>query len=764
MLAADLLVSELYYAPTEPTATELAAIPDLNTNGKDFQFIEIYNAGSDTVALNGYQFTKGIEYTFPQANIASGEYVVVAKSVSAFRLRFGDAPRVLGEFVSGSLNDDGERVKLVDNLEEELVDFEYSATRPWPNSPDGNGASLELMDPQQTAASDLDEYFVWRGSTEFGGSPGVAGVGELGVVINEVLTHTDAPVTLPDSIELFNRTDEAVEIGGWYLSDSFSSPLKFQIPAGTVIPPGDYITYTENDFDPTPENPDDEIHFRLSGAKGDEVVLTLPDGTGGVKYFVDNVEFGGSANGESFGRLPNGTGELGVLSHNSFGCDNTSARVGPVIVSEIVYNIPISDAVLGLQPEWGKSDVEFVEIHNPTNQDVVLTNWRLRGDVDFDFPADDILASGETLLITSITPTNPTVLTAFRAQYGLAADTRIMGPWSGSLGNSGGRVELQYPDEPPMEEPDFYPRLIEDLTIYDDRAPWPVAADGDGMSLQRVAPYLFGNYASAWRAADPSPGVVSFQSGVNGDFDADGQITSVDIDILRDFQSSGVQVAEYDVDGNIVVNEDDVNHLIFDIAETQYGDANLDGVVDAVDLVEWQRLHGRPCGNWASGDFNGDQFIDDSDLALWSLHKFTGTPRASRPAPRTPRAAAFGVNENVTAAWSATDAATLSPERGLSIAEGSTPNRIARHQAEAGGAEFSPTRARSVDVTSVGTDSVDETPFFQQVRPHFRRAARLACEPKLASSLRFRSVDALFARIGPVAEIGDLPGLGGLDE
>ena len=638
LLAADLIVSELYYNPTPPTEAELAALPDLNDNGRDFQFIEVYNRDSETIDLNAYQITRGVEFTFPAQDIEPGEYAVIVRDLPAFRLRFGDGPRVLGEFVSGSLNDDGERVKIVDNLEEELVDFDYSPTRPWPNSPDGNGASLELIDPDNVAVNDMDEFFVWRGSTEFAGSPGAAGIGPVGVVVNEVLTHTDAPITLPDSIELFNRTDEDIDISGWFLSDSFASPLKYEIPAGTTIEAGDYVTFTELDFDPTPENPGPN-DFRLSGARGDEVVLTKPDGTGGVEYLVDNVDFGGAANGESFGRLPNGTGELGVLSHNSFGCANTSARVGPVIVSEIVYNIPISDSVLALQPDWGKSDVEFVEIHNPTNQDVVLTNWRIRGDVDYDFPADAILAAGETLLITSITPTNPTVDTAFRAQYGLPTGTRLLGPWSGSLGNSGGRVELQHPDEPPSEDPDFYPRLIQDLTIYDDKAPWPEAADGDGETLQRVAPYLFGNEAHAWTSGAPSPGTVSFQDGVNGDFNADGRVDNIDIDILRDFERSGIQIANYDVDGNTVVNDADVNHLIFNLANTQFGDANFDGLIDTRDFAEWESLRNRPCGNWSSGDFNGDQFIDDSDFALWELNKFTGEARDGVRTARPPRAA-----------------------------------------------------------------------------------------------------------------------------
>ncbi len=56
------------------------------------------------------------------------------------------------------------------------------------------------------------------------------------VVINEVLTHTDAPQV--DSIELRNTGGDSIDVGGWYLSDS-SSDFQ-QIPrfrAGTILEP-----------------------------------------------------------------------------------------------------------------------------------------------------------------------------------------------------------------------------------------------------------------------------------------------------------------------------------------------------------------------------------------------------------------------------------------------------------------------------------------------------------------------------------------------
>ena len=63
-----------------------------------------------------------------------------------------------------------------------------------------------------------------------------------GIVISEVSTHTDLPAV--DTIELHNPTAAAVNIGGWFLSDSFNNPRKFVIPS-TNIAAGGYVTFTE---------------------------------------------------------------------------------------------------------------------------------------------------------------------------------------------------------------------------------------------------------------------------------------------------------------------------------------------------------------------------------------------------------------------------------------------------------------------------------------------------------------------------------------
>ena len=134
----------------------------------------------------------------------------------------------------------GETLQVVDAAGEILVDVSYDDAIPWPASADGAGASLELISPTNTTAAQYSKPYSWRGSTDFGGSPGTVGTPPLGVVINEVLTHTDPPIVASDSIELWNTTNQPIDIGGWYLSDSAATLLKYDIPVGTILGPREY--------------------------------------------------------------------------------------------------------------------------------------------------------------------------------------------------------------------------------------------------------------------------------------------------------------------------------------------------------------------------------------------------------------------------------------------------------------------------------------------------------------------------------------------
>ena len=272
----------------------------------------------------------------------------------------------MGQFAAGSLDNGGETLALVDGAGREIVSATYSDGSLWPQAADGVGATLELIDQAQTPASQSSKYYRWRGSTDFNGSPGARGQLDSAIAINEILANTDPALGISDAIELMNTGTSSVDVSGWYVSDSASRLLKYQLPLGTVLPAGGYLVLTETDFNPTPDSPQPH-HFSLNGSSGDDVWLTVADAQGSPTQFVDDVHFGPTISGESLGRIPNGTGLLSPLVQRTLGRSNQDPRIGPLVISEVMYHAaPPSAAALAIDPLLGSGNLEFIEISNPT--------------------------------------------------------------------------------------------------------------------------------------------------------------------------------------------------------------------------------------------------------------------------------------------------------------------------------------------------------------------------------------------------------------
>ncbi len=348
------------------------------------------------------------------------------------------------------------------------------------------------------------------------------------VVINEVLAHSTLP--LEDAIELHNTGAGAIDISGWYLSDSQNNPLKFAIPANTILPAGGFAVFYENQFNQL--NPDKP--FSLSSANGDDVFLSQVNGPGQLTGYRATTRFGASAQGVSVGRHYSSVGvDFTALSQRTFGEDssttvegfrtgtglpNSAPLVGPVVISEIMYHPP--DVILAGVTNDNDLD-EFIELRNLSAEPVALfdashpTNvWRLRDAVDFEFPASTTLPGDGRLVIVSFDPlTNAAALAAFRLKHSLDGSAVILGPWRGRLANNSENVELFRPDAPVapgLPDAGFVPYLLVDRVRYSDTLPWPSLADGNtngnGLSLHRRVAAAYGNDPVNWIAAVPTPG------------------------------------------------------------------------------------------------------------------------------------------------------------------------------------------------------------------------------------------------------------------
>ncbi len=351
------------------------------------------------------------------------------------------------------------------------------------------------------------------------------------IVINEVLTHTDPP--LEDAIELHNVTTKAVDISDWWLTDDTAEPLKFRIPTGTVIPANGFKVFYEGVGTPVGFNRTGDglaPSFSLSSSKGDDAWLYAARSDGTLTGFRCGVVFGPAANGVSFGRhLTSQGADFVSTSANTFGMDdpatvtqfrtgtgrtNAGPKVGPIVISEMMYQPP--PIIQGTNLLDNSVD-EFIELCNTTSAIVGLydpdypTNrWRLRGGVTYDFTNNATLAANAYALLVNFNPqTNTTQLAAFRSLYSVADDVPIYGPYRGKLNNDSDTLQLERPDPPQTPgspNAGFVPYVLVEKINYRGSFPWTTNADATGHSLQRLLYRQYGNEPTNWASAIPTAG------------------------------------------------------------------------------------------------------------------------------------------------------------------------------------------------------------------------------------------------------------------
>lgn len=369
------------------------------------------------------------------------------------------------------------------------------------------------------------------GSTRFtrliaDGTPGRPNLLPIpGIVFSEILSHTDDP--LEDAIELQNLQAESVDISGWFLTDNPDRPKKYRIPPGTIMDPGGFAVFYRYQFQPTPGV---FPSFGFNSAHGDDLFLYEADERGNLTGRRISEEFASAPNGVSFGRYDTSVGaQFGLMDHITLGTEitatsppeqtplfrlgrgasNSLSAIGPLAISEIMYQPRESGATKGM---------EFIEIRNLTLTNVsfydliFFTNtYRLGGDIEYQWPTNSLIRSGEAVLVVGFDPVNePQKLNAFRELYSVPQAVQIFGPFAGDLDNSGGTIQLYRPDIPQFcFDPDFgfVAPILVDRVRYRQVSPWPSAAAGNGNSIQRARFDRFGDDPVHWYAGAPSAGI-----------------------------------------------------------------------------------------------------------------------------------------------------------------------------------------------------------------------------------------------------------------
>ncbi len=460
------------------------------------EFIELTNIGSEPINLYQLYFDQGITFTFPDITINSGEYVVITDNITLFTQTYPDFTGILAGEFTGSLSNSGETITLK-NISNHIIQ-QFTYTDSWYKITDGDGFSLTIIDTLQTVES-WNYPANWRPGNTLGGSPGFDDTGDIpatrSIIINELLAHSHAEAA--DWIELYNTTETPINLGGWLLSDSSSDLAKYEIPTGTIIEPFSYLVLYQDQTFGNNDAPGCNSAFALS-ENGETLYLSSAQ-NGSLTGYYQHEEFGASLTGESFGRyiLSDGQYDFVTLSYITPGSANATAKIGPLVISEIMY-APLQTA----GDNYDKEEYEYIRISNITTTDITLSemveeagrnvSWKISDGIEYTFPVGTIIPAGQSVIIAR----NPD---AFIQKYS-AGSAELLGPYSGKLNNSGEIISLTRPGE--YENTIQYYTIVDSIE-YSDESPWPSAADGTGPALKRINNSAYGNDHSNWQAQLP---------------------------------------------------------------------------------------------------------------------------------------------------------------------------------------------------------------------------------------------------------------------
>lgn len=141
------------------------------------------------------------------------------------------------------------------------------------------------------------------------------------------------------------------------------------------------------------------------------------------------------------------------------------------------------------------------------------------------------------------------------------------------------------------------------------RAVYDVDNDGDNDIIATADNEL----TVLWNNTVPQPNAV-------GDFDADGDFSASDLDMMwaAISRSTNQDLAQYDLNDDDQLDELDAIHWIEKIKGTKQGDVDLDGDIDFADFLTLSAHFGARDATWSTGDLNADQSVGFDDFLLLS--------------------------------------------------------------------------------------------------------------------------------------------------
>ncbi len=330
-----------YIAPLPDGAIVINEIM-YNSPGTDNEWIELHNTTGAAIDLENFYVLdddNGHDHLVIPAghSIAAGGYFTIAIAIGSPPLGFTPDYDGSGD-VTWALNNGGDEVRLFDTADRLVDNVPYDDGGDWPTAPDGDGPSLELIDP----AYDNTLGTSWQASSENGGTPGAE--------------NSDGQDITPPTIEDVIATDST-----------------------TVV-----VTFNEDVEETTAET---TTNYTITAR---DVTVTAA-----VRDESDNSEVTLTVTGMTEGNYTLAAVGVEDLAGNpSDDSENFSYSEGlaDIVINEIHYN-PSGDL------QGDDQYYEFLELYNNDAITVDLTDYSFDQGITFTFPGGSSIDPGEYIIV-----------------------------------------------------------------------------------------------------------------------------------------------------------------------------------------------------------------------------------------------------------------------------------------------------------------------------------------------------------------------------
>ncbi|MBC8310146.1 MAG: CotH kinase family protein [Phycisphaerales bacterium] len=194
--------------------------------------------------------------------------------------------------------------------------------------------------------------------------------------INEFMADNESTIAdeageFDDWIELFNNSDESIDLSGMFMTDDLTDLIIWQIPDGVSIDAGSYLLIWA---DKDAEQGSNHADFKL-GTGGEDIGLIAADGV----TIVDSLTYTAQSTDISYGRIPDGGESWTFMSTPT--PESANQADAPEVPVLFINEFMADNETTIEDPDDPGAFEDWIEIYNPNEKAIDMTGLFMTDDL-----------------------------------------------------------------------------------------------------------------------------------------------------------------------------------------------------------------------------------------------------------------------------------------------------------------------------------------------------------------------------------------------